>query len=178
MRRLFAVLCLTLLWCTGCASAVPSHSAQEWDLITQMFDAMKTEVDSLHIAVRDIQAVVADLQDALRASSGLPTPATGTAGETTGNAPSHAKARQGFDDPSTSAQQCAAITKKGTRCSRRAQPGSLYCWQHQGQQSAVDSPGAGTPSVESDAGRTICTGPRGGKYYINSHGKKTYVRHR
>lgn len=26
--------------------------------------------------------------------------------------------------------QCAAITKKGTRCSRRASSGSCYCWQH------------------------------------------------
>jgi len=28
-------------------------------------------------------------------------------------------------------QQCIAITKKGTRCKRMAQPGSKYCWQHQ-----------------------------------------------
>jgi methylphosphotriester-DNA--protein-cysteine methyltransferase len=27
--------------------------------------------------------------------------------------------------------RCEAITKKGTRCSRKAQPGSRYCWQHQ-----------------------------------------------
>lgn len=27
--------------------------------------------------------------------------------------------------------QCEATTKKGTRCSRKAQPGSRYCWQHQ-----------------------------------------------
>jgi hypothetical protein len=29
--------------------------------------------------------------------------------------------------------RCEAITKKGTRCSRRAQPGSRFCWQHQGK---------------------------------------------
>jgi hypothetical protein len=29
-------------------------------------------------------------------------------------------------------QQCAATTKKGTRCSRTAKPGSAYCWQHGG----------------------------------------------
>jgi len=28
-------------------------------------------------------------------------------------------------------QQCEAITKKGTRCSRKAKSGSRYCWQHQ-----------------------------------------------
>jgi peptidoglycan hydrolase CwlO-like protein len=27
-------------------------------------------------------------------------------------------------------QQCAAITKAGTRCTRKAEPGSIYCWQH------------------------------------------------
>lgn len=27
--------------------------------------------------------------------------------------------------------QCLAITKKGTRCKRKAQSGSDYCWQHQ-----------------------------------------------
>jgi micrococcal nuclease len=28
--------------------------------------------------------------------------------------------------------RCQAITKKGTQCSRRAKPGSQYCWQHGG----------------------------------------------
>lgn len=27
-------------------------------------------------------------------------------------------------------QQCEAITKAGTRCSRKAEAGSKYCWQH------------------------------------------------
>jgi hypothetical protein len=31
----------------------------------------------------------------------------------------------------SASRQCAAITKKGTRCKRRAAPGSIYCWQHQ-----------------------------------------------
>jgi len=26
--------------------------------------------------------------------------------------------------------QCSAITKMGTRCKRKAEPGSIYCWQH------------------------------------------------
>lgn len=28
--------------------------------------------------------------------------------------------------------QCAARTKKGRRCKRRASKGSIYCWQHGG----------------------------------------------
>ena len=30
-----------------------------------------------------------------------------------------------------SPSRCQAMTKKGTQCSRRAQAGSTYCWQHQ-----------------------------------------------
>lgn len=30
----------------------------------------------------------------------------------------------------TSGGRCQAITKKGTRCKRNADPGSNYCWQH------------------------------------------------
>jgi hypothetical protein len=26
--------------------------------------------------------------------------------------------------------RCAATTRKGTRCSRKAKPGTSYCWQH------------------------------------------------
>jgi hypothetical protein len=28
--------------------------------------------------------------------------------------------------------RCEATTKKGARCSRKAKPGSRYCWQHGG----------------------------------------------
>jgi micrococcal nuclease len=33
--------------------------------------------------------------------------------------------------PPASPGRCQAITKKGSQCSRRAQAGSSYCWQHQ-----------------------------------------------
>jgi hypothetical protein len=33
-----------------------------------------------------------------------------------------------------------------------------------------------TPSYSTGSGRTIHTGPRGGQYYINSNGNKTYVK--
>jgi micrococcal nuclease len=32
--------------------------------------------------------------------------------------------------PSASPGRCQAITKRGTQCSRSAQPGRIYCWQH------------------------------------------------
>lgn len=31
---------------------------------------------------------------------------------------------------SNKSQQCAATTKKGGRCKRTAEKGSIYCWQH------------------------------------------------
>lgn len=33
--------------------------------------------------------------------------------------------------PATSSGRCQATTQKGTQCSRKAQAGSSYCWQHQ-----------------------------------------------
>lgn len=36
----------------------------------------------------------------------------------------------GGGSSSTTSRQCAARTKKGTRCKRTASKGSIYCWQH------------------------------------------------
>ena len=33
-------------------------------------------------------------------------------------------------EPAPRSTRCQAITKKGTQCSRNAQAGSSYCWQH------------------------------------------------
>jgi colicin import membrane protein len=68
-------------------------------------------------------------------------------------------------------EQCKAITQAGSRCSRKAEAGSDYCWQHKPKTSTSTS----TTSTSS-SGRTIYTGPRGGKYYINSNGNKTYIK--
>jgi len=85
----------------------------------------------------------------------------------------------------TTSTQCAAITQAGIRCTRKAEPGSIYCWQHQGyggstptstQKPTTTTKNTGTSSGTSTSGRTIYTGPRGGKYYINSSGNKTYIK--
>ena len=89
-------------------------------------------------------------------------------------------------------RQCKAITKKGTRCTRQAAPGSDYCWQHKGNSSdnsiyqsnsektssSQSSPSSASSSKNgtTSSGYQIYTGPRGGKYYINGSGKKVYVR--
>lgn len=36
----------------------------------------------------------------------------------------------------SSTTQCKAITQKGTQCSRKAQNGSEYCWQHDKESSS------------------------------------------
>lgn len=66
-------------------------------------------------------------------------------------------------------EQCRATTNAGSQCSRSAESGSIYCWQHKSSNKEVKS---ATPS--SSGGRTYITGPRGGQYYINSKGNKTY----
>ena len=68
----------------------------------------------------------------------------------------------------TTSGRCQAITAAGTQCARKAQPGRKYCWQHQNYGKATSSSGS--------SDRQILTGPRGGKYYINSNGKKVYIR--
>lgn len=78
--------------------------------------------------------------------------------------------------------QCKAITAAGTQCKRNASEGSEYCWQHQdygGSKSSVKSSGSTSGSSSGSttgSGRTIQTGPRGGQYYINKNGNKTYVK--
>jgi regulator of replication initiation timing len=81
--------------------------------------------------------------------------------------------------------RCQAITAKGTQCSRTAESGSNYCWQHRGTYEPASTAGSDSnkssvsPSKSSGtttSGRTIMTGPRGGQYYINKNGNKTYIK--
>ena len=47
---------------------------------------------------------------------------------------------------------CAAITKKGTQCSRAPSPGSIYCWQHGGTTAAQRAAGL----TEADVAKMRC----------------------
>lgn len=71
--------------------------------------------------------------------------------------------------------QCKALTQAGSQCKRNAAEGSSYCWQHQTKAPSSTTAKSSSTST-SGSGRTIYTGPRGGKYYINSNGNKTYIR--
>lgn len=53
-------------------------------------------------------------------------------GSTTSSSSRTALARTTAPPRRVASHQCAAITRKGYRCSRMARPGSKYCWQHGG----------------------------------------------
>lgn len=86
----------------------------------------------------------------------------------------------GFSEPtktnnnSNTTKQCIAFTKKGKQCSRNAEEGSDYCWQHNKTKS--DNKNTNDTYKSGSTGKTIYTGPRGGQYYINKNGKKTYIK--
>lgn len=52
-------------------------------------------------------------------------------GGSTNNDLPAAKSSSVVQPSSYSSGRCAATTKKGTQCKRKAQAGSMYCWQHQ-----------------------------------------------
>lgn len=90
-------------------------------------------------------------------------------------------AKQGLtSNPGATPGRCKAITSKGTQCSRTADVGSEYCWQHkktyEPNSTNTNSVSPAKSSGSSGAGREIQTGPRGGKYYINSKGNKVYIK--
>jgi hypothetical protein len=81
-------------------------------------------VTTLHQKLRDLQAEVSRLQQILEdlAPPAAPGPVSPP--------PKPASVRP--PPAPTAAPRCAAITKKGTQCTRRAEKGSAYCWQHKG----------------------------------------------
>ena len=79
--------------------------------------------------------------------------------------------------------QCKGITQKGTRCKHMTYNANGYCYQHQSQapkekriqkETKVQEK---SKSSETYHGHEVHTGPKGGKYYINSSGHKTYIKH-
>lgn len=80
--------------------------------------------------------------------------------------------------------RCQALTLKGAQCKRKAAAGSSYCWQHKGnneikkpedKKSTSESTSSATKQ-SSVSSKAIRTGPRGGQYYINKNGNKTYIK--
>lgn len=76
-------------------------------------------------------------------------------------------------------KRCIATTAAGSQCSRKADDGSDYCWQHKKTHETTSSSTTSKSSTlnsSSNSTRVLQTGPRGGQYYINSKGNKVYVK--
>lgn len=73
-------------------------------------------------------------------------------------------------------KQCKAITLSGSQCSRNAQNGSDFCWQHAKTTNTNQTNTSTSNTTTTNENKTIITGSRGGQYYINSKGNKTYIR--
>lgn len=82
------------------------------------------------------------------------------------------KAKQSQDKLAESVQ-CKGVTKQGTRCKNKTYNTNGFCHLHQSQAGSISNDKS-TASKSSTP--TILTGPRGGKYYINSNGKKVYIK--
>lgn len=116
----------------------------------------ETQIDELQKKVQNLQLRILILEDSLAKQRNTP-----------------ASNRDCISSHIETMQRCKAITTSGKQCSRNAQSGSDYCGQHQKK---VGNDEVKPSSYSTTEGRTIYTGPRGGKYYINSKGKKTYLK--
>lgn len=77
--------------------------------------------------------------------------------------------------PSSEQVQCKATTKSGEQCKRFTTNQNGLCWQHQETENSTPQKETSEIRTNTDS-REIMTGPRGGKYYINSSGKKVYIK--
>lgn len=100
------------------ASANKTQKARSYSLV--LLDEVGNPVDTLEI----VQAAktLSTGANALNKAVGNNTRTNTTTSSTRNKATSMSKSSYGG--------QCAARTKKGTRCSRKASAGSIYCWQH------------------------------------------------
>ena len=125
---------------------------------------LKNEISSLKMEIKKMNEYISDLEKQLEYYQKQST-------------------RKGIEEISidtvaTKQNQCKATTLSGKRCSRTAKPGKEYCWQHlKIKENESNYSGNGNSSNSGTYnGRKIYTGPRGGKYYINSKGNKVYIK--
>lgn len=74
------------------------------------------------------------------------------------------------------AVQCEGITKAGIRCKNKTTNASGYCYLHEDQDQGSIKEQSEKASNSYSGNQQIQTGPRGGQYYINKNGNKTYLR--
>ncbi|MFH0761446.1 MAG: hypothetical protein V2A67_08080 [Bacteroidota bacterium] len=175
MKRMTIILVFLSLVATGYPQSKQAMNARIDQLTSQvaeqngnilvLIEQNKTLADQMQSLV----AKVSSLETLVQALSKKPTVEIMDISNT--STPPTSTATQSNDQP----KRCKAITAAGTQCSRNAQTGSDYCWQHQG--TSVNSKSSSVPTSSGTYnGKTIYTGPRGGKYYINKNGNKTYIK--
>lgn len=158
--------------------------------LTEEKQKLNDEIQTLKQEILDLKGEILDLKseglDLRNENEKLRTTLSSTSPES--NQPKQVDSKQSLTTvPQSGFQRCQAITAKGTQCTRMAEPGSKYCWQHKAiyeptstakssTNSSKSNFSSGTSSGTTSTGRTIYTGPRGGKYYINSKGNKVYIK--
>ncbi len=151
------IICIISVLCfIGCAT--PDQVTKQSDRI----DELQKEVSYLHGKIDELNTSIQNLNSQAQPKI----------------APTQ---NSSASDNSQESGQCQAITKKGTQCSRIAQAGSKFCWQHQGSTTTIERSNSTDTNTEikstpSAGDGTIHTGPRGGQYRISASGKKVYIR--
>lgn len=150
----------------GCATVNP----QEWTAAQVKMTEMQRDLQQLKQENTTLKGVLADFEQQLKTLQTQQSSASTVKDAAVQNSPTK---NQTEGKKATDVKRCAAITQKGTQCTRNATAGSDFCWQHAGSSKAAVKENAG---VDNSQGKTIYTGPKGGQYYINKNGNKTYVR--
>lgn len=101
-------------------SVLPNNSNNTRTCNFILLDRTGKAVDTLTvIQVGKIKTQTTNSKNGEKATATNTSSSTKSAGSTT--------QKSSYSKPS---KQCAATTKKGRRCSRNAEAGSIYCWQH------------------------------------------------
>ena len=151
----------------GAATMVPAFGQNRSEMRKEIAE-LKARLDSCQVVIGNLKSekdnLISQIEEIKKFINGYPKH-DGSTEETKIVANSSSSSTTTAATPAK-AKQCAAITKAGTRCSRTAEAGSDYCWQHKKSNSSSSS--------TYNSGHVWHTGPRGGQYYINSNGKKVY----
>ncbi|MBI1357827.1 MAG: hypothetical protein GC160_26115 [Acidobacteria bacterium] len=114
VRRGLAVVALASLLC-GSAACQDSEQVSNAELMRA--------VQELRVEVASLGAKVSRLEEELRQARTAPP--TASVAAPAARPPGFAAAAAGSAEG-----QCTALTKKGSRCTRKAESGGKYCWQH------------------------------------------------
>ncbi len=121
----------------NCETAIQTTKDDNWNrindihtIIQQLNDEIATLKTNLEKANRRIYTLEKEIINSNTTQSSTTSKTTTTQTYPKPQYSTKAHSSNSSSKPAT-AGRCQAITKKGTQCSRNAQAGSNYCWQHQ-----------------------------------------------